>query len=104
MVAEWASAARARPRFVRRRGSPWLARALFTARMMLASVASWRLEADALEGAPKHAISNTASSARRTDVTDMGLSLGSMRPTKGARESVSRTSGLAISSAVRRWN
>jgi hypothetical protein len=66
--------------------------------MMLASVESWRLAANALDGAPRHAIDNAASSARRIDVTDMGLSLGTVRPTKGTRVSVSRAWGLAISS------
>ena len=50
--------------------------------MMPASVASWRLEANALDGAPMQAINKAASNARRTDVTDMGLSLGTARPTK----------------------
>ena len=53
--------------------------------MMLASVASWRDEADAREGTARQATNKTASSARRTDVTDMGLSLGTAQPDQGAR-------------------
>ena len=48
--AEWTSAARARPPLVRRRGRLWLARTLFIARTMPASVRSWRADADALDG------------------------------------------------------
>ena len=39
-------------------------------------------EADALEGAAMQTTNNAASSTRRTDVTDMGLSLGTAHPTK----------------------
>jgi hypothetical protein len=82
MTFEWASAARARPLFERSFGNPWVARTLFMARMIFASVRSWRLEAEALEGAAMQTTNNAASSTRRTDVTDMGLSLGTAHPTK----------------------